>query len=511
MYRQDEDDTSFTNCSTVNHNLDNTINKYRRIRITSPVIIQSYGNNNFAVESVNEIQTKNNEPSDKEFEDLKTKKIFRTNTNFTGISPDRSSTFYSSKRGKPLRKYKNLTNNTDNDNNTYNNISYINDDKSFSKNINKNKTIIEDKPSNLQIYKKEEIDDICYPAGPSTFSHRKNQTDLNYHRFCSSFIPKNVKLKKKNAFKKSNITKKERLVNMQKTPSTSKSKNQLEEFNIDKLKEIGDHLALKCINSLNNRKKINKKNTNISLNNKNNINIKNESEEKEKIKDNEFINNMMMIDQKRKNSKNKLALINRIKNSLKKNDLSKFKLEGENKNRIKTLNENYILNSPQNKLMKVYNKSKELVNNKSKELPNNNTQRYIKRIKINGKFVRYKFKIKPINSFKDDDKSANFNMSNNTCKNNLRKNSNYQTYYQMNDKNISDISNKENHKTFYNEKINYDINMNDKMLNLYTYDDGECDVIKRKNCNYSNLARFNLKNKKKKNEAKYSFNNLFLP
>ena len=501
MYKQDEDDTSFTNCSTVNHNLDNNIKKFRRIRITSPVIIQSFGNNNFAVESLNEKQKKNNEHFDKEFEDLKVKKLYKTNTNLTGISPDRNSTFYHTKRGKPLVKYKNLThiNDNNNDNYTSNNISFITEDKNSSK--NKNKTYIDDKLSNRQIFQKEEVDDICYPPGPSILSHRKNKTELNYHRFCSSFIPKNGKLKKKIA-KKYKINTKSKLANVQKTPSSSKSKFQLEEFNIDKLKEIGDHLALKCINSLNNRNKMNKKNTNINVSNRNNINAMNTSVEKEKQKDNEFINNMMMIDQKRKNSKNKLVLINRIKNSLKKKDLSKFKLEGESKNRIKTINENYILNSPQNKLMKVYNKSKELVNN--------NTQRYIKRLKINGKYVRYKFKLKPLNSFKDNDKSSNFNMSNNTCKNNIRKNINYQSYYQLNDKDISDISNKENHKTFYNDKINFDINVNDKMRNLYTNNE-ECDSIRRKCSNFSNLGRFNLKSSKKKNEAKYSFNNLFLP
>jgi hypothetical protein len=501
MYRQDEEDTSFTNCSTVNHNVDNNTKKYRRTRITSPVIIQSYGNNNFAVESLNEKQKKNNEYYDKVFEDLKPRKIYKTKTNLISFCPDRSSTFYNTKRGKPLEKYKNMTNINDdyNDYVTYNNISYITEDKSYSK--KKNETMIEDKTPNRQIFQKEEIDDLSYPTGLSILSHRKNKTHLNYHRFCSSFIPKNCKLKKRIAFKKCNIanSKKEKLVNIQKTPSTSKSKNQLEEFNIDKLKEIGDHLALKCVNSLNSRNKTNMKNSNI--NNMNNINVKNAFEEKEKHKENEFINNMMMIDQKRKNSKNKLVLINKIKNSLKKNDLSKLKLDGENKNRIKTLNENYILNSPQNKLMKVYNKSKELVNN--------NTQRYFKRIKVNGKFVRCKFKLKPIKSFKDDDKSSNFNMSNNTCQNNLRKNINYQSYYQLNDNNICDISNKENHKTFYNEKINYDINLNDKMLNLYT--NNEYSSIRRKKSTYSNLGRFNLKSNKNTNESKYSFNNLFLP
>ena len=455
MYRQDEDDTSFTNCSKVNHNLDKKMKKYRRIRITSPVIIQSFGNNNFAVESINEKQkNNNNEHCDNEFEDLKVNKIYKTNTNLTGISPDRNSTFYNSKKRKPLVKYKNLThtNEKNNGNYTYNNISYINDDKSSSK----NKTIIDDKTSNRQIYQKEDVDGICYPSGPSIFTHRKNKTDLNYHRFCSSFLPKNGKLKKKMAFKKCNIKKKEKIANVQKTPSLSKPKNQLEEFNIDKLKEIGDHLALKCIN-INSQKKINKKNTNINVNDRKNINLKKSSEEKEKQKENEFINNMMMIDQKRKNSKNKLVLINRIKNSLKKNDLRKINLEGESKNRIKTINENYLLNSPQNKLMKVYNKSKDLVND--------NTQRYIKRIKVNGKFVRYKFKLKPLKSFNDNDQSTNFNMNNNTCKNNLRKNVNYQTYYQLNDKDSSDISNKENQKTFYNDKINYDIIKNDKKIN----------------------------------------------
>ena len=504
MYKQDEDDTSFTNCSTVNHNVDNNIKKFRRIRITSPVIIQSFGNNNFAVESLNEKQKKHNERYDKEIEDLKAKKIYKTNTNITGISPDRNSTFYNTQRGKPILNYKNLTHINDNNNDNYipNNISYITEDKSSSK--IKNKTYIDDKLSNRQIFQKEDVDDICYPPGPSIVTHRKNKTELNYHRFCSSFIPQNGKLKRKIA-KRCKINKKDKLAKVQKTPSSSKSKYQLEEFNIDKLKEIGDHLALKCINCLNNRNKIKKRNTNINISNRNNINVKNASVEKEKQKDNEFINNMMMIDQKRKNSKNKLVLNNRIKNSLKKKDLCKFKLEGESKNRIKTINENYILNSPQNKLMKVYNKSKELVNN--------NTQRYFKRIKINGKFVRYKFKLKPLNSFKDNDKSSNFNSYNNTCKNNMSKNINYQAYYQLNDKDISDISNKENHKTFYNDKINFDINMNDNIRNLYINNE-ESDSIRKKSSNYSNLAnlgRFNLKSSKKKNEAKNSFNNLFLP
>ena len=94
-------------------------------------------------------------------------------------------------------------------------------------NLNKGKT------KTNQIYKKQEVDEICYPS-KKTYStqttiqkengKKKYQThSLKYQSFFGSF----------NGYKNSRVTK-----------STSKMKiNQLNEFNIDKLIEIGDKYA----------------------------------------------------------------------------------------------------------------------------------------------------------------------------------------------------------------------------------------------------------------------------
>ena len=483
-----EDDTSFTNCSTVNNNLDYFIKKYKKTRVVSPVIIQSYGNNNFAIELINEIRNNNNYQFGNEFDDLRCKRKYKANTNITDISPDNNNTFYNTKGSERFVKYKNYTNINDNINKIiYNNISYISVDKCSPK----NKTIIDDKTYNYlnhKLFKKEEDKDLLYPNKKPIFSHKKIKTDLQFQRYSSSFIPKANKLKKK-IVKKCNIIKQVKLRNENKTPSIAKSKNQLEEFNIDKLKEIGDHLAIKLINRIN-QKKINK---NI-VNNRNNINIKSitEDKDKDKQKENEFINNMMKIDQKRKNSKNKTNLINKVKNSSKNNDLVNSR--NNKRNQIRIMNENYFVNSPPNKLVRKYNKDKELLNG--------NTQRYIKKIKFDDKFMRNAFKLKPFKSFNPILKTSNINM-NNTCKSNYRKNINYQINYYMNDTNINDISNKENQSTFYNDNINF----NNQKINFYN--NNEYIDLRRKSNNYSYLGTVNFKNNKKIN--KYSFNNIFLP
>ena len=481
-----EDDTSFTNCSTVNNNLDYFIKKYKKTRVVSPVIIQSYGNNNFAIELINEIRNNNNYQFQNEFDNLRCKRKYKTNTNITDIFPDINNTFYNIKRTERFVKYKNYTNINDNNKIIYNNISYISDDK-FSP---KNKTIIDEKTYNYlnkQLFKKEEVDDIFYPSKKSIFSHKKNKTELQFQRYSSSFIPKANKLKKK-IVKKCNIIKQVKLKNENKTPSISKSKNQLEEFNIDKLKEIGDHLAIKLINRIN-QKKINKK----FENSRNNINLKSitEDKDKDKQKENEFINNMMKIDQKRKNSKNKLNLINKVKNNSKSNDFVNSRKD--KRYQIKTMNENYFVKSPPNKLIRKYNKDKELLKG--------NTQRYIKKIKVDGKFMRNVFKLKPLKSLNPLLKTANLNM-NNTCKNNYKKDINYHIHYNMNNTNINDMSNKENQSTFYNDNINFNYQ------NINLYNNNGYIGLRRKSSNYSYLGALNFKNNKKINE--YSFNNIFL-
>ena len=247
-----EDDTSFTNCSTVNNNLDYFIKKYKKVRVVSPVIIKSYGNNNFAIELINEIRNNNNYQFGNEFDDLRCKRKYKANTNIIDIFPNNNNTFYNTKGSERFLKYKNYTNINDNNKIIYNNISYVSDDKYAPK----NKTIVDYKTYNYlnrQLFKKGEDYDILCPGDKSNFSHKKNNTDLQFQRYSSSFIPKANKLKKK-IVKKCNIIKQVKLRNENKTPSMSKSKNQLEEFNIDKLKEIGDHLAIKLINNINQKK-----------------------------------------------------------------------------------------------------------------------------------------------------------------------------------------------------------------------------------------------------------------
>ena len=151
------------------------------------------------------------------------------------------------------------------------------------------------------------------------------------------------------------------------------------------------------------------------------------------------------------------------------------------------MNENYFVNSPPNKLIKKYNKG-------------GNTQRYIKKIKVDGKFMRNEFKLMPLQSFNQVLKTTNPNM-NNTCKNNYKKNINYEIHYHMNDIN-NDISNKENQSTLYNDNLNF----NNQNINLYN--NGYA-ALRRKNSNGSYLGTANFKNKK--NINKYSFNNIFLP
>ena len=479
-----EDDSSFTNCSSVNNNLDYFIKKYKKTRFVSPVIIQSYGKNNFAIELINEIRNNNKYQFENNLDDLRNKMKFKTNTNLTDISPDSSNVFYNTKGSERFVKYKNYTNINYNNKVKYNNINYyISDDQCSPK----NKTIIEDKVYNYKLFKKEEVNDLLCPSMKSIFPHKKNKTDLQFQRYSSSILPKANNLKKKN-IKKCNIIKQVKLKNQNKTPSLTKSRNQFEEFNIDKLKEIGDHLALKLINGINQRK-LNKKN----LNNKNNLNIKSVTENKDKKKENEFINNMMKIDQKRKFSKNKIIIINRIRNNFKKNGL--VNSGNEKKYQIKNMNENFLVNSPPNKLIRNFNKSKEFLNV--------NTQRYIKKMKINGKFARNAFKLKPFKSFNPILKTTNFNM-NNTCKNN-NKNINYKIFYHMNDTNINDISNKENQSVYYNDTNIYGINANNQNTNLYNSE--EYGSLRRKSNNYSYLGKINLKNNKKKIE--YSFSLLF--
>ena len=108
MY-EDLNNNNYNNYGSANENLESQRKKYKRIRMTSPVLIQSYGKNNFAFELINNIKKNINEQNYNENNStkivLKKVKRYKTNTNFTEISPYKNNTFYNSQRTKPLAKY----------------------------------------------------------------------------------------------------------------------------------------------------------------------------------------------------------------------------------------------------------------------------------------------------------------------------------------------------------------------------------------------------------------------
>jgi len=139
------------------------------------------------------------------------------------------------------------------------------------------------------------------------------------------------------------------LIEEKRKPSFSTSKNQLNEFNIDKLIEIGDNFALKCLNKIYKQNKL-----------KNGIN-KNDDISDKKDKHNNLINKMMCIEEKRKKSLNKLNTIiasnrnnitSRIIHNININDLDNNRENG-NKTRVKDVNDMHNYNYEPNNKNKV--------------------------------------------------------------------------------------------------------------------------------------------------------------
>ena len=102
MNKQDEEDYNFTDSSTVNNNLDNCVKKHIKDNLTSPVFIQSYGNNNFIIESINDIQNKSNDRYDMycsyDENNFKRNKEYKSNKTSTIISPKKTTPFLTLKR-----------------------------------------------------------------------------------------------------------------------------------------------------------------------------------------------------------------------------------------------------------------------------------------------------------------------------------------------------------------------------------------------------------------------------
>lgn len=525
MNKQDEEDYNITDSSTVNNNLDSCVKKHKKDNLTSPVFIQSYGSNNFIIESINDIQNKTNDRYDNMYcsydeHNFKSKKNFKSNTTSTIISPKKNNTFFDSKKVKPaLNYYKDYTNTE---------LCYYYDDNNFNLNNNdnqkdENKKIIYDTIGTCQAYTKEDIDDLFYPSENSELITKTKPHLIKHQKSSTAFISKNKlkkKIKKKNIIlnshhnnyeKKDDICKniKTELIVEKKKPSFSTSKNQLNEFNIDKLIEIGDNFALKCLNKLYKQNKL-----------KNGTN-KNDDISDKKDKLNNLINRMMYIEEKRKKSVNKLNTIftsnrnnitSRIAHNININDLDNNR-ENENKTQIKDVNDTYNYNyepNNKNKVIKINILTRE---NQIK----NRAKINLKKLKKNS-IIPNKYKIKTFNSYKEF-KRNHINLGNLTNKNILinkdMKLFNNQINNKIIIKRILDIPKDVNYKTINPHNIIHNkILYNNYLRNKIKIKDGKLsnsnnsnEKLKKGNNHHSFLERVNVNQNKRVIKINNSFNN----
>ena len=309
------DVNNYNNYSILSTNLTNDSQRIKNInRMSSPVLIQSYGNNNLVVEvKYNKIRNNNYDDYDFFENEMQKTRPNKAYTTYSQISND-DRNFFISQMIQPGQKY---YNNYTNYQNNYNINNYNHNNILLNEDIH-NKT---NYPKyNYKIFKRQEINALFIPAEKICISPQKihniyfnNNNELKYQRFGASFISKspdsNNTSYRKRFFQKRQIINNNRVINSNRNKGEenqrSKSKNQLQDFNLDKLKEIGDNIALKYINKINQQNNIN------SHNNINDIKIIPENKEQK----NDFINKILKIEQKRKESKNKIKY-----NLIKKNE-----------------------------------------------------------------------------------------------------------------------------------------------------------------------------------------------
>lgn len=461
------------NYSILSTNLTNSSNKFKNIyRMSSPVLIQSYGDNNFAVELKYNKKNKNNDEFDFIENELKKNKNNKAYTTYTEISNEES-LFFGAQNPKPKK------------------ISlkgYIHYDKFYPDNIYKiNKmNYLLDKNNNYHPYKKEEIESLLYPREKIYVSRKNfiNQTNkkLQYPRFHASFISKSPNSACNNSHKKKIFRKKENgIITCNKTlgnkneRSISKSKNQLQDYNIDKLKEIGDDFFMRYFNKITPKKSFN------FYNNINNIATVSEK----KPKHDGLINKMIMIEQKRKESKSKLNLFNKTEDKIKtlnKNERYDF---SENK-KLMTLNED--LNTPhQTKMIKKIKNDENII-----KIPINT-----KKIRISNLIRRKKYFFQKENNSNGIENGLNgYILSDN--KNNYINGFNPRRIYQKTNNRINlDIK-----KEKSNNNINNQI--------VICRSKGNNSNIKNKNINQNSIESINIKNNKKFKKNPHSFNNVIL-
>ena len=154
MEQKNEINSYNNNYSILSTNLTNNSNKYKQIyRMSSPVLIQSYGKNNFVVELKYKTKKKDNDKINDEYDFIekelkKVKKNNKAYTTYTEISSEESLFFVAQIQKPNLRfnkDFKNYINyspnkvdNSNNDNNENNDNNDNNDNNHYSENIYKN-------------------------------------------------------------------------------------------------------------------------------------------------------------------------------------------------------------------------------------------------------------------------------------------------------------------------------------------------------------------------------------
>ena len=493
------------NTYSLSTNLTNRSKEFNRIyRMSSPVLIQSYGSNNFVVElkhkNSNKIKNNYNDDYDYIENELKNTKKTKAYTTYTEISNEESLFFGAQNPPKNQKLYRDYTNYT----NFYPESIYnTNNDNYFFPQNNK-----------YLLNKKEDIDTLIYPQSDKIYLPKKNSNDigqnrsvLKYQRFCASFIsqkptsnknsPKRVPFQKRvnhmnNMNNKLSPDKKKR--------GYSKSKNQLEEFNIDKLKEIGDNFALRYFNRINQQKKMNLKNRQ----NANIFNIEIISDRKEKHDG--LINKMIKIEEKRKESKNKMKLVNKTEEKLKTERNRIINLDNKVNYEIRNLNHN-----PNNNLS---NKTKFIKMNKREgEQLNKSPLPTTKKIYLNNYIKKKKYNFKVNNNSNEKLEGYNYIIKDNNLENrdnykilpnqikinNYITNKNYISQQNEKDKKINKNSNKRVNKILY---VNNEVVQDKSKGN---------EIVKTNNINHNYLESFNIKSNKKVKRTQHSFNNVLLP
>ena len=498
MDHQQFEDNSYSNYSILSTNLTSGSSKFKKIyRMSSPVQMESYGNNNFLVEL--KFNTKKNNINNDEYDfiekELKKSKKNKAYTTYTEISNEESLFFGAQNQPKNQRYYRDSTN--------YNTIYHDN-----INNINKINNYYNAK-NYFQTINKDNLETLVYPNDKFYFTNKNyntiNKNELKYQRFSTSFISRDHYDNKKNksSSKKIFINKNDnfkKVMPVKKESNLSKPKNQLEEFNIEKLKEIGDHLALRYMDRKNIRK--------INIHNRQNQNIINNMSviSGKKEKHDAIISKIINIDKKRKESKNKVNIINKTEAKVPKDNYINNNTPNYNIN-YKKINIYETKNNLNNRLRILNINKREVEQLKASPSP------ITKKIKINNLIRRKKYilnnntnnyGIGP-NTFiiKNNNEDRNKNEDkNNKNKINLNNTKNYQI---VQNKISIDTKNEMNEKNF---KIKVKKNLNNKVA---TNKSKGKENSKNKNINHKYIESSNIKDSKKFKKNQHSFNNLLLP